>query len=47
MEMVEALATWGLEVTVVEMKDQILPALLDADMAGLVAKYLREKGFRY
>jgi NADH oxidase (H2O2-forming) len=34
----------GLKVTVVEMLPQILPAMLDLDMARLVQKHLEEKG---
>ncbi len=44
-EMCEALAPWGVDVTVVELLDQILPPM-DRDMADLVAKYLQEKGVR-
>ena len=36
----------GLKVTVVEMLPQILPAMLDADMAKLVQEHLQEKGMR-
>ncbi len=36
----------GLKVTVVEMLSQILPQLLDADMAKLVQQHLEEKGMR-
>ncbi len=36
----------GLKVTVVEMLPQILPQLLDADMAKLVQEHLEEKGMR-
>ncbi len=42
-EMCEALARWGVEVTVVELLDQILPPM-DRDMADVVARYLEEKG---
>ena len=34
----------GLKVTIVEMLPQILPQLLDADMAKLVQEHLQEKG---
>lgn len=44
MEMAEALTKWQLPVTMVEMKDQVFPAFLDAEMAGMVAKYVQEKG---
>jgi NADH oxidase (H2O2-forming) len=36
----------GLKVTIVEMLPQILPQLLDADMAKLVQEHLEEKGMR-
>jgi NADH oxidase (H2O2-forming) len=36
----------GLSVTVVEMLPQILPQLLDADMAKLVQQHLEEKGMK-
>ncbi|MCW4010927.1 MAG: FAD-dependent oxidoreductase [Candidatus Bathyarchaeota archaeon] len=36
----------GLTVTIVEMLPQILPQLLDADMAKLVQEHLEEKGMR-
>ena len=34
----------GLKVTVVEMLPQILPAMLDADMAKMVQEHLQQKG---
>ena len=46
MEMSEALKQWELDVTVVEMKDQVFPAFLDAEMAGQVKKYCDEKGVK-
>jgi len=39
-----ALIEQGLKVTIVEMLPQILPQLLDADMAKLVQEHLQEKG---
>jgi NADH oxidase (H2O2-forming) len=39
-----ALIEKGLKVTIVEMLPQILPAMLDADMAKLVQEHLQEKG---
>ncbi len=39
-----ALMERGLKVTVVEMLPQILPAMLDADMAKMVQEHLQEKG---
>ena len=44
MEMAEALSRRGLGVTMVEMMDQVMPGLLDADMAGLAVKPLRQNG---
>jgi NADPH-dependent 2,4-dienoyl-CoA reductase/sulfur reductase-like enzyme/rhodanese-related sulfurtransferase len=44
MEAAEALADLGLKVTVVEMMDWILPALIDKEMGLLLAKHLRSKG---
>lgn len=44
MEMAEALQKWNLPVTVIEMKSQPFPAFLDADIAGIVAKYTKESG---
>ncbi len=44
LEMVEVLATRGLEVTVVEAMAHILPGALDEDIAMPVEKYLRKKG---
>lgn len=46
MEMAEAFSSWEVPVTVVEMKDHVFPAFLDAEMAGIVEKYCREKGIR-
>jgi NADH oxidase (H2O2-forming) len=39
-----ALIERGLKVTIVEMLPQILPAMLDADMAKVVQEHLQEKG---
>lgn len=45
LETAEAMtALWGVETTVVEMQDQILPGALSADMAGMVASHMREQG---
>ncbi len=44
MEMAEALAKWNLNITVIEMKNQIFPAFLDPEIAGITAKSTREKG---
>lgn len=46
METAEALATHGVEVTVVEMMDQILPALLDFEIAAFLRKHLVAKGIQ-
>jgi NADPH-dependent 2,4-dienoyl-CoA reductase/sulfur reductase-like enzyme/rhodanese-related sulfurtransferase len=43
-EMAEALRLRGLEVTLVEVFDQIMPQFLDREMALLAAKHLRQKG---
>ncbi len=45
-EMAEALTEYGLEVTLVEMMDQIMPGVLDKDIAALAANHIREKGVR-
>jgi NADPH-dependent 2,4-dienoyl-CoA reductase/sulfur reductase-like enzyme len=42
MEMAESLVRWNLKVTAVEMKEQVFPAFLDAEIAGIVAKYIHE-----
>ena len=43
-EMAEALRRRGLNVTMVEIFDQIMPQFLDPEMAMLAAKHLRQKG---
>jgi NADPH-dependent 2,4-dienoyl-CoA reductase/sulfur reductase-like enzyme/rhodanese-related sulfurtransferase len=43
-EMAEALRTRGLDVTVVEAFDQILPQFLDPEMALLASRHVRQKG---
>jgi NADPH-dependent 2,4-dienoyl-CoA reductase/sulfur reductase-like enzyme/rhodanese-related sulfurtransferase len=43
MEVAEAFAERGAEITMVELKDQVLPALLDKEMAILVEKHLAAK----
>ncbi len=43
-EMAEALVARGLAVTLLEMAPQVLPGVLDRDLAGFVAKHLRQKG---
>ncbi len=44
MEMAEALNNRHLQVTVVEMKEQIFPAFLDGEIAAIAAKYVSEQG---
>ena len=43
-EMAEALIERGLKVTMIEMFDWIMPALLDEEMGRLAGKHLRAKG---
>lgn len=43
MEMAEALRNWGIEVTVIEMKDQLFPAFLDSEVAAAIEKYAAGK----
>ncbi len=43
-EMAEALKRRGLDVTMVEMADQIMPGILDPDIAALGANHIRENG---
>jgi len=42
LEMAEALKIRGLKVTLIEMRDQLLPGLLDPEMAMLVEKHVRQ-----
>lgn len=44
LETAEALRHKGLQVTVVEMRDQMLPGVLDREMASLVEKQLKQQG---
>lgn len=46
LEMAEALAARGLDVTIVEMEDQIMTAVLDMDVAMFAARHLRQKGVK-
>ncbi|MDY6909637.1 MAG: FAD-dependent oxidoreductase [Thermodesulfobacteriota bacterium] len=46
MEMAEALVKRGLEVTLVDMFDQVMPQFLDRDMALLVEKHLQPNGVK-
>ena len=44
-EMAEALGDlWGIETVVVEIADQVLPGILDANLARMVKKHMEEKG---
>lgn len=43
MELSEAIRNWGINLTVVEMKDQLFPAFLDKDIAASVEKYSENK----
>ncbi|MBP2625782.1 MAG: CoA-disulfide reductase [Firmicutes bacterium] len=43
-EMAEAFKKWDVDVTIVEMKEQLFPAFLDEDIAASVAKYARAQG---
>jgi NADPH-dependent 2,4-dienoyl-CoA reductase/sulfur reductase-like enzyme/rhodanese-related sulfurtransferase len=44
LEMAEALHSRGMKITMIEMRDQLLPGLLDREMAALVENYVRMKG---
>jgi len=46
LEMAEALTSRGLDVTIVEMLDQVMPAVLDPDVAAFTAKYLKQNGVK-
>ncbi|SMC17824.1 NADPH-dependent 2,4-dienoyl-CoA reductase, sulfur reductase [Desulfacinum hydrothermale DSM 13146] len=46
LEVAEALRVRGLDVTIVEMFDQIMPQVLDREMAALAAKHLESNGIR-
>jgi NADPH-dependent 2,4-dienoyl-CoA reductase/sulfur reductase-like enzyme/rhodanese-related sulfurtransferase len=47
METAEALTNKGVQVSVVEMLDRVLPALLDKDMATIVQKYLEDQNVEF
>lgn len=47
LEVAEAFHARGLEVTVIEMKEQVFPAVLDEEMAGIVEKYLTARNVRF
>ncbi len=43
-EVAEALADmWGIETSIIEIQDQIMPGVVDASMAGMAAAQMREK----
>lgn len=44
LETAEALQQKGMQVTIIEMRDQLLPGVLDPEMAFLVEKQLRQQG---
>jgi NADPH-dependent 2,4-dienoyl-CoA reductase/sulfur reductase-like enzyme/rhodanese-related sulfurtransferase len=44
LELADALSNQGLDVAILEMADQLLPGILDPDMAALLAKHLRTAG---
>ena len=44
LETAEALVARGVQVTIIEMLDQLLPALLDWEVAAFLEKYLRGRG---
>lgn len=46
MEVTEAFVKLGLEVTVVEMIDRLLPKLLDVEISAYLAKYLKSQGIK-
>lgn len=46
MEMAENLMNQNLSVTLIDMANQILPNILDPEMAGFAAKHLRQKGLK-
>jgi NADPH-dependent 2,4-dienoyl-CoA reductase/sulfur reductase-like enzyme/rhodanese-related sulfurtransferase len=44
LEMAEALYDWGIETSVIEMLDWVLPTILDRDMGLILNRYLDDKG---
>lgn len=46
MEMAEALKKWKVDVTVVEMQEQVFPAFLDPEIAGVIRKHIEEQGIQ-
>lgn len=47
LELAVALRDMGKDVTVIEMMDQVIPRIADADMAAIVQKHLGERGIRF
>ncbi len=48
LEMAEALTDmWGVETTVVEIADQILPGLVSVELAGMARKHMQEQGVSF
>lgn len=47
METAEAYANWGVDVTVIEMKDWIFPQKLDEDMAAVFQNYLESEDMNF
>lgn len=47
METAEAFMNWGLDVTVVEMLDQVFPKVLDKDMAAILQDYLESEDMQF
>jgi NADPH-dependent 2,4-dienoyl-CoA reductase/sulfur reductase-like enzyme/rhodanese-related sulfurtransferase len=45
-ELAEAFVTRGLDVTLTEMEDQVMPGVLDKDIATFFAKHLRQNGVK-
>ena len=43
-EMAEAFHRWGVHTSIIEMKEHVMPAFLDAEVAMAVEKYAHEKG---
>lgn len=43
-EMAEAFHMWGIKTTIIEMKEHILPAFLDEEVALAIEKYAKEQG---
>ena len=43
-EMAEAFRRWGVHTSIIEMKEHVMPAFLDAEVAMAVEKYAHEKG---